>query len=73
MKISKIVLFCFSAMFLALVTFPVKAGYNDPWWLLYKVKDGQMIYKKGPFSNEYECTSAKWSLAYGHEFIDCVQ
>ena len=73
MKISKVVLCCLSVMFLASASFSVNAGFNDPWWLLYKVKGGQLIYKKGPYGGKYECLGDKYSLEFGHEFIDCVQ
>ena len=49
------------------------AGPLDPWWMLYKVKGGDIIFRKGPYNGKYACEGDKYSLSYNHEFIRCAQ
>jgi len=73
MKSSKLKLIATVAFLGLLSTSLVKAGYNDPWWLLFKVKGGQLIQKKGPYDSKYACLAEKYSLEFSQEFIGCVQ
>ena len=49
------------------------AGPLDPWWMLYKVKGGDIIFRKGPYNGKYACEGDKYSLSYNHEVIRCAQ
>ena len=42
---------------------PTQAGIMDPWYLLYKVKGGDIIHTKGPYSSKIACQGSKWSLS----------
>lgn len=61
-----------AAMFVS-VTSAAYAGFNDPWYLAYKVNNGSLIHYLGPYNTKWECLSKRWSLGYGKKFIGCFQ
>lgn len=60
---------------LALVTFSCfsNAGFNDPWYLMYKVSGGTIVQTMGPFGTRMECMGAKYQLPFGSTFLGCAQ
>jgi hypothetical protein len=72
-KIKKTHILGAAAVFFSALTPEVFAGFGDPWWLLYKVSDGQMIYRKGPYDSKFSCEGDRLSLDMNHRFIACIQ
>jgi len=51
-----------------------EAGWNDPWYLLYKMdRNSRLIHTKGPYDSKFACSAAKWKLPFGAVFIGCEQ
>lgn len=50
-----------------------QAGFNDPWYLQYRVSGGTIVKLMGPYQNEFECSAARFQLPFGAEFLGCVQ
>ena len=66
-------IFILAAVSLLSLSHPSKAGFNDPWYLLYKVSGGSLIKAMGPFSTKFECLSARYQLPIGAKFVGCEQ
>jgi len=56
-----------------LLSAPAMAGIGDPWYLAFKVSDGDLVQYRGPYSSRIECMGGRWRLPLGAEFIGCFQ
>ena len=61
------------SIFLLITPAITNAGWDDPWWLLFRVKGGQLIQKKGPYKLQFECEADRIFLEPKFEFVACVQ
>lgn len=49
------------------------AGFNDPWYLMYRVSGGQITQMLGPFNSQFECSAARFNLPIGSTYLGCAQ